>query len=73
MSSQAIRLILILTDPYSEPNIGAWNERIKKRFAQVASWEPVDADTEGGVTVLLGEIELPPRNVTEKTKCAPGA
>jgi hypothetical protein len=66
-SRQAVRLILILMDPYSESDVNSWNERIKSRFTQVKSWEKLDLFDDRNVTILSGEVA--PAAINEKAGC----
>lgn len=55
-SSQPLRIILILTDPYSEPRVGEWNERIKGRFDQALEWARLQTPENSGTTVWSAKL-----------------
>jgi hypothetical protein len=50
-STRPLRVVLILTDPYAEPRVREWNERIRGRFVQAREWIQLRAPENTGTTV----------------------
>jgi hypothetical protein len=50
-STRQLRVLLILADPYAEPLVREWNERIKGRFDQAREWSQLRMPENTGTTV----------------------
>jgi hypothetical protein len=55
-SSAPLRIILVATDPYRNPDFRQSTERVMNRFPQVRQWNPGPADPHGRVWIWIGEI-----------------